>query len=90
MVQLQIIVSGTVQGVGFRYFTQMKAVQFGITGWVKNQPDGTVEIVATGDKEDLDQFISQLREGNPFSKVSDIKIEQLTEVIPFKSFKIKY
>lgn len=90
MVQLKIIVSGTVQGVGFRYFTQMKAVQFGITGWVKNQQDGTVEIVATGEQEDLNQFINELRQGNPFSKVSDIKIEQLTEMIPFKSFKIKY
>lgn len=90
LVQLQIIISGTVQGVGFRYFTQMKAVQYGITGWVKNRSDGTVEIVAVGEKEDLDHFIHILRQGNPFSKVSDIKITELADSEPFQSFKIKY
>lgn len=90
MVRLQVTVSGSVQGVGFRYFTQMKAVQFGITGWVKNNTNGTVHIVAAGDKDNLDQFIHELRLGNPFSKVENIEINELSDTETFQSFKIKY
>lgn len=90
MVRLHITVSGNVQGVGYRYFAQMKASQFGITGWVKNHSNGTVEIVAVGEKDDLDQFINSLRQGNPFSKVTDIHTEELMDTEPFHSFKIKY
>lgn len=90
LVRLHIHVNGDVQGVGFRYFTQMKAVQFGITGWVRNQEEGGVEIVAVGEKDDLDQFIETLREGNPFSKVTTIDIRELAETDPFQSFKIRY
>lgn len=90
MVRLHITVSGNVQGVGFRYFTQMKAIQYGITGWVKNSNNGTVEIVAVGDKDQLDHFIADLEQGNPFSKVSDIHMIELTDNEPFHSFKIRY
>lgn len=90
MVRLQLTISGSVQGVGFRYFTQMKAVQFGITGWVKNMSNGTVQIVAVGDKDNLDQFIHDLRLGNPFSKVEHVDIKELSDTDPFHSFKIKY
>ena len=45
MIQLHLIVSGKVQGVGFRYFSQMKAVQYGVTGWAKNLSDGSVEML---------------------------------------------
>jgi acylphosphatase len=90
LVRLHITVSGNVQGVGYRYFTQMKASQFGITGWVKNHSDGAVEIVAVGEKDNLDQFIDSLRQGNPFSKVSNLNVEELNDTEPFHSFKIKY
>ncbi|MEQ2526692.1 acylphosphatase [Robertmurraya yapensis] len=91
MVRLHITVSGVVQGVGFRYFTQMKAVQFNINGWVRNSTDGeAVEIVAVGDRDNLDQFIKSLRQGNPFSKVTDINMNELTDTEPFHSFKIRY
>ena len=49
MIQLHIIVSGKVQSVGYRYFSQMKAVQYGVTGWAKNVSDDTVEIVRIRD-----------------------------------------
>lgn len=90
MVQLHVTVYGNVQGVGFRYFAQMKAIQFRINGWVKNLSDGNVEIVAVGEKDNLDQFIENLRQGNPFSKVTDINIEEVANTEPFHSFKIKY
>lgn len=90
MNQLHILVSGNVQGVGYRYFAQMKAMTYGITGWAKNSDDGSVEIIASGQKENLDQFVKELREGNPFSEVIDIQIQQSDETNVFHSFTIKY
>ncbi len=90
MVRLHIVVKGTVQGVGFRYYAQMKAVQHKITGWVKNTDQGTVEMVAVGEKEDMDLFLKDLRQGNPFSKVSELETKELAETEPYQSFKIKY
>lgn len=90
MVRLKITVSGHVQGVGFRYFTQMKAIQYGISGWVKNSSNGTVEIVATGDQDQMDLFIDDLKKGNPFSNVSQMNFEELTDTEPLYSFKIRY
>lgn len=90
LVRLHIVVRGNVQGVGFRYYAQMKAVQHKITGWVKNTNQGTVEMVAVGEKGEMAQFIEDLRQGNPFSKVTEIEMKELSETEPFQSFKIKY
>ncbi len=90
MIQLHIIVSGKVQGVGYRYFSQMKAVQYGVTGWAKNLPDGSVEILAIGTNDQLEPFIGDLRIGNPFSKIEDLKITESEKTEDFHSFTIKY
>ena len=60
MVHAHILYSGTVQGVGFRYTTRGFAVELGLTGWVKNLPDGTVEIFAEGKKETIEEFLVKL------------------------------
>ena len=60
MIQLHLIVSGKVQSVGFRYFSQMKAVQYGVTGWAKNLSNDSVEIVALGTRDQLEPFIEDL------------------------------
>jgi acylphosphatase len=90
LIQLQIIVSGEVQGVGYRYYTQMKAIQFGITGWVRNLHEGGVEILASGEKPDLNLFIEEIRRGNPFSTVNHIEIHETEKTEIYKSFAIKY
>mgnify|MGYP005997822177 CR=1 FL=1 len=90
MLQLKIVVSGKVQGVGYRYFTQMKAVQFGITGWVRSRQDGTVEMLTTGTRANLDLFIEEIRRGNPFSTVDQIDINEIEAEENYKSFTIKY
>lgn len=90
MIQLQIIVSGKVQGVGYRYYTQMKAIQFGITGWVRNLREGGVEILASGSKENLEKFIDEVRRGNPFSTVDHIEVNEIENTETYKSFAIKY
>lgn len=90
MIQLHLIVSGKVQGVGFRYFSQMKAVQYGVTGWAKNLSNNSVEIVAIGTSDQLEPFIKDLRIGNPFSTVEKIEITESEKTEDFRSFTIKY
>lgn len=90
MKQIQLTVYGNVQGVGFRYFSQMKAVQHEVKGWVRNCPDGSVEIIAEGTQNQLNLFIEDVKRGNPFSKVDNIVVNEGNSIDGYKSFKIKY
>lgn len=88
--QLQLTIYGNVQGVGFRYFSQMKAVQHEVKGWVRNCSDGSVEMIAEGTQDQLNLFIEEIRRGNPFSKVENIVVNEGSKLDGYKSFKIKY
>lgn len=90
MKQILLTVHGKVQGVGFRYFSQMKAVQFNIKGWVRNCNDGTVEIFAQGLPDNLNRFIDEIKRGNPFSKVDDVIMKEEIKSEIYHSFMIKY
>ena len=68
-------VHGVVQGVGFRHFTRELAESFGIEGYVRNVPDGTVEVVAEGDTQVLKAFLDEVRIGPRFGSVSRIDAE---------------
>lgn len=89
MLRYHIIVSGTVQGVGFRYFTLYKASALNITGWVRNMSNGMVEINAQADKDTLSTFISMIRKGNGFSSVEDLSIKEIPVVTNEAKFKVK-
>lgn len=90
MKQLHLIVTGRVQGVGFRYFAQMKAHDHQITGWVRNRTDGTVEIVAEGEKQNIYHYLKHIQDGSPFSTVKAVKVDERDAVSNFHSFTIKY
>ena len=66
------IVSGHVQGVGFRAFVADAARAEGLTGWVRNLPDGRVEVQAEGDAEAVGRLERRLRQGPPLSRVEDV------------------
>ena len=66
------VISGQVQGVGFRYFTERWAIQLGICGYVKNCWDGNVEVYAIGDVVQLEEFKGHLAEGPRGGRVSNI------------------
>ncbi|MBN2051564.1 MAG: acylphosphatase [Spirochaetales bacterium] len=68
----QCLVHGRVQGVGFRYSTQRKAVSLGLSGWVRNLPDGSVEVYAQGIPSALSALLSWLRTGPSFSYVTSV------------------
>lgn len=85
--QLKFSISGRVQGVGFRAATRRRARQLGLTGWVKNEPDGTVKVVAEGPEEKLDQLKNWLEEGTPLAAVTDLEV-QSGELEKFAEFQI--
>jgi acylphosphatase len=73
------LISGRVQGVGFRYYAERVANQEGVHGWVRNLPDGRVEASAEGDVEAIDRFEGRLRHGPPGARVEHLEVE---EVVP--------
>ncbi len=75
MASFRATVRGKVQGVGFRYHTRVKARALGLTGWVRNLPDGnSVEVFAEGKKPGLEIFAAFLSTGPPFSEVENLEI----------------
>lgn len=69
-------VTGRVQGVGFRYFAQMAARAEGLGGWVQNQPDGSVEVMAEGDRESVDRFEARLRRGPAGARIDEVRVDE--------------
>ena len=69
---MHIKVYGRVQGVGYRYFVERHAVKLGISGWVRNCSDGSVEIMAEGDPDSLEIFTDWCKKGPLFGSVSKI------------------
>jgi len=90
VVQYEIKIHGRVQGVGFRYFTQQKAKELEINGWVKNMRDGGVWIMAQGDKNTIDTFIDYLKIGPTHSRVDKISKTEVQFVQELSKFKITF
>ncbi len=74
---VSIIVKGRVQGVAYRYYTQMKATELNLDGSVKNRMDGTVYICASGHAEPISQLIKWCNQGSPASEVVEVVVEEL-------------
>jgi acylphosphatase len=83
-----INIYGQVQGVFFRSETQKKAVELGLTGWVKNNFDGSVEILAEGEKDSLEKIVEWCYEGSDRAKVEKIDYNWLDYMGEFNDFKI--
>ena len=88
--QRYILVHGRVQGVNFRYFAQQNAEGLSIQGYVKNLPDGGVEIVAEGDEATLNRFVTILWKCPPAAKVDAIIVEEHPFGGEYTSFSILY
>jgi acylphosphatase len=84
----EITVRGRVQGVGYRWFVLDCAIRHGIRGYVKNMPDGTVLIIATGNTDSLDRFIPEIKQGNRHAVVSDMTVSELTHHSDYEDFVI--
>ena len=85
----EIIVKGLVQGVGFRYFVYRKATELNLTGYVKNQIDGSVLTVVEGEKSNIEVLFNTLKIGPMYADVRDIKIAWSSFSSEYSSFEIR-
>ena len=88
--RVHIFVSGRVQGVFFRENTRKRAKKLGITGWVKNLPDGRVEAVFEGEKSKVEELINRTKKGPMFAKVDELKVISEEYKGEFDNFEIRY
>ena len=88
MKQAKIIVSGFVQGVGFRYETKIIARNYKLTGEIENLPDENVRITCEGEKDDIEKFIEAIRNLEKPIAIDDIQIEYSEPTGQYKNFKI--
>ena len=85
-----VCVSGRVQGVFFRSETQDEAMRHGLTGWVRNLPDGRVEAVFEGEKELVDKLIEFCRRGPPGASVANVEVVWENYTGEFRGFRVRY
>lgn len=83
------LVRGRVQGVGFRWFVEREAHTLGIAGWVRNNHDGSVEVLAQGTRDQLSGLRSRLREGPPAARVDAVEESEAQMNTGLNSFRIE-
>ena len=83
------MVRGRVQGVGFRWFVEREAHMLGIAGWVRNNHDGSVEVLAQGTRDQLSGLRSRLREGPRAARVDEVAEAEAQPVAGLSSFRIE-
>jgi acylphosphatase len=89
-VRRRVLISGIVQGVCFRAFTRDAAARAGVTGWVRNLPDGRVEAVFEGPEADVESVISRCRTGSPGSLVEKVHVSEEPYKGEYDDFSISF
>jgi acylphosphatase len=89
-VAAKVLISGLVQGVGFRYFTTDLARNFGITGWVRNLATGDVEVEIEGDKSAVSGFLKELKTGPRHGRIGKFQIEWKEFEGKYDSFQVRF
>ncbi|MDK2847517.1 MAG: acylphosphatase [Desulfuromonadales bacterium] len=89
-IRVKVKVNGRVQGVGFRHFTYKTATRLGLTGWVRNLPDGAVEAVAEGPQTQVEKWLAALKEGPPASRVEGLAVHREIADNSFDRFEVRF
>lgn len=88
--RLEARVTGRVQGVGFRHFTTTAARRLGLSGWVRNERDGSVCFVAEGTRADLEQLLRAVHDGPPAARVQNVAAQWSATEETFDGFHVRY
>ena len=88
MKQIKIIVSGKVQGVGFRFYNQQKASELELKGYVQNLTNGNVEIIAVGESAKIDALVKWAKSGSPNAIVDNLDIKSINKNEQYSNFEI--
>ena len=86
----KLIIKGIVQGVSFRYYTQREARKYGVAGWVRNLPDGSVAALFEGEEEDVEAMIQWCRHGPPGARVTQLIAQPEEYQGEFQSFSVTF
>lgn len=86
--RLRVFVVGWVQGVNFRAWTKAQAERLNLTGWVRNLPDGRVEVLAEGEKENLESLLTLLKGGHPWARVEKTEVNWTEDKGGFTKFSV--
>ncbi|WP_457575703.1 acylphosphatase [Desulfomarina sp.] len=90
MITKKVIVKGKVQGVFFRDYTKRQATSLGLTGWVRNLADGSVEALLFGEEELIKSMLNWFHEGSPHSRVDEVLVYDVKADKSCSSFEIRY
>lgn len=90
MQRVRLFISGFVQRVGFRHATRHKAQELGLIGWVRNAENGEVEVVAEGEKEELEELVKWCHQGPPAAQVEKVDVDWQQATREFQGFEIKF
>ncbi len=83
------VVTGRVQGVGFRWFVEREARALGLSGWVRNRHDGSVEVMAAGTNQQLNALYDKLKQGPRAARVDDVEVEEASPLTDLGTFRIE-
>ena len=90
MISLQVLYEGNVQGVGFRWSVRDTAKGFEVTGWVRNLPNGRVELQVTGAEDEVRAFVDRIAQGELHSLIHKQTENKLEKPIAARGFEIRY
>ncbi len=88
IVRVRVLAGGRVQGVAYRFYAEKYAGLLGITGWVRNLPDGRVEVLAEGSAESVGTFLDRLREGPSLARVETFDVRREPPKGEFRDFRV--
>jgi acylphosphatase len=88
--RVHVFLSGRVQGVAYRYFAEKLANSLSVTGWVRNLRDGRVEVLAEGDRPDVEGFLERLRDGPRLARIDGVEIEWGEYTGEFAAFEVAF
>ena len=88
--RIHVFLTGRVQGVGFRNFTQGHARRLGLTGWVMNLNDGRVEAIVEGPRADVEKLLEKIKRGPRYARVKDMDVKDEKPTGEFKTFRVTY
>jgi acylphosphatase len=87
--RVHLRIHGRVQGVAFRAYAIEEALRLGVKGWVRNCPDGSVELIAEGNRENVEDLVSWCRHGPPSARVNHVDIESEDFKAEFRDFRVR-
>jgi len=90
LVRVRVFIGGRVQGVAYRFFAEKYAARLDITGWVRNLPDGRVEVLAEGTNAHIEAFLTRLRDGPGLARIDTFEVLREPATGEFRDFRVAF